>query len=127
MVGKPAQAKHRFTVFWADGRKERGALVLDQRTTEADAERAIRKQIAHYFGGDRSLRGVCLVKGELTDRLVGELSVLNNQIPINTRVTQFFHAARRLVNPSVDPRTLPNITGPAVVFDKPIWPSTSTM
>jgi hypothetical protein len=65
------------------------------------------------------------VKGELTDMFVGELAVLN-KMPINTRVTQFFHAAR-LANSSVDPRTLPNITGPAVVFDKPIWPSTSTM
>lgn len=121
MVSKPARARYHFTVFWADGRKERGALVLDQPTTEADVESAVRKQIAHYFGGDRSLRGVCLVNGELTDMFVGELAVLN-KTPINIRVTQFFHAARRLANPSVDPRTLPNITGPAVVFDKPVCP-----
>ena len=61
------------------------------------------------------------MNGELTDMFVGELAVLN-KTPINIRVTQFFHAARRLANPSVDPRTLPNITGPAVVFDKPVCP-----
>lgn len=61
-----------------------------------------------------------LVGGAYTDMFVDEDSQGKDML-VNARATEIYRANWMTQHPDCDPDELPDIKGPAILFDRPVW------
>jgi hypothetical protein len=119
LVRTPARPRLRYTVLYEGGGTSRTALALGHPATEAEAEITVRLAIAPYFGGCSIMRVFLIADGAPTDMFVLEFA---QDRTVNKKATRLYRATRALAYPDADRAKMPAICGPAVLFDRPIWP-----
>lgn len=78
------------------------------------------QELVEPYVGDYMEHVYVLHDGKQTDMFVNENGHMR-KLPYNPRASAIYHAATIKRFPGVDPRTLPIIVGPAVLFHRPVW------
>ena len=120
MNGNRTDVQHfAFSVLRPDGQSVDSVATLPRNPTTDDVRSVVNK----FLDGGAAEHVVVLHDNRRTDMFVDEHSHLKRMLR-NEVATRLFRAAALRLNPARDPETLPFIAGPAVLFDRPIWPET---
>ena len=108
-----------YTVLKPDGRNVDSVATLPRNPTTDD----VRSVVSRFFDGGAAEYVAVLHDNRRADMFVDEHSHLKHMLR-NEIATRLFRAPALQIDPQRDPETLPYIAGPAVLFDRPIWPGT---
>ena len=108
---------HHYTLIKATGETEQGSMTSD---SHEPGYHAIKAAISGYF--DEPFEHVAVLhKGKRTDMFVGETSSINGRHARNDQATAIYRNNSLTRDPDLDPESIPDIKGPAVVFAGRVW------